>query len=324
MKIVDSQVNLQSTHSMTWRQEIRLERHENFGQILAASETATETEPEMTRVRRLLADLLEAILAALTGRKCRDGELAIVPAERPSPVRERTVRWQLDATEIESESESTSVQGAGWVKTADGKTLAFDYDIRMQSAYVREQKSSQQGEYALHDPLVINFGGGAAELTDLGFAFDLNADGKTERLPGLGNQSGFIALDRNGNGRIDVGTELFGARSGDGFGDLAAYDDDHNGWIDENDAVFSRLSVWRGGTPPDRLESLNHAGVGAICLKRTESPYVVRNDSHELLGEIRASGVWLRQDGLAGSLMQIDLATRPSDDEGRQPEAASP
>lgn len=42
-----------------------------------------------------------------------------------------------------------------------------------------------------------------------------------------------LSLDQNGNGEIDNGTELFGTKSGDGFADLARYDLDYNGWIDE-------------------------------------------------------------------------------------------
>ena len=56
----------------------------------------------------------------------------------------------------------------------------------------------------------------------------------------------FLALDLNGDGRINNGSELFGALSGNGFADLAQYDSDANGWIDENDEIFQRLKVWSG------------------------------------------------------------------------------
>lgn len=55
--------------------------------------------------------------------------------------------------------------------------------------------------------------------------------------------SGFLALDRNQNGVVDDGSELFGTQSGDGFAHLALYDQDSNGWIDANDPVFDKLRI---------------------------------------------------------------------------------
>ena len=54
----------------------------------------------------------------------------------------------------------------------------------------------------------------------------------------LGKGSGFLALDKDGNGKIDDGNELFGTKSSDGFGDLREYDSDGSGWIDENDEIL--------------------------------------------------------------------------------------
>ena len=59
----------------------------------------------------------------------------------------------------------------------------------------------------------------------------------------LGSGSGFLALDKNGNGKIDDGSELFGTKSGDGFADLAEYDSDGNGWIDEKGRVYVLYEV---------------------------------------------------------------------------------
>lgn len=74
--------------------------------------------------------------------------------------------------------------------------------------------------------------------------FDLDCDGKEEEISSLGKGSGFLALDKNGDGIINDGTELFGTKSGDGFADLAEYDEDGNGWIDEDDGIFSQLRIW--------------------------------------------------------------------------------
>ena len=64
-----------------------------------------------------------------------------------------------------------------------------------------------------------------AEVSDQTFYFDLDADGKEEEISVL-NGSGYLALDKNGDGTINDGSELFGTRNGDGFADLAQYDED--------------------------------------------------------------------------------------------------
>ena len=83
-----------------------------------------------------------------------------------------------------------------------------------------------------------------ANLTDQKFFFDIDADGKKDEISELAAGSGYLALDHNNDGKINDGSELFGPESGDGFADLAEYDDDGNGWIDENDAVWKKLKIW--------------------------------------------------------------------------------
>lgn len=64
----------------------------------------------------------------------------------------------------------------------------------------------------------------AASLTERDFAFDIDLDGHADQIAFVGTGSGFLALDRNGDGEINDGSELFGPESGDGFAELAAYD----------------------------------------------------------------------------------------------------
>ena len=81
------------------------------------------------------------------------------------------------------------------------------------------------------------------ELSDQTFYFDLDADGEEEEISML-KGSGYLALDKNEDGIINDGSELFGTGNGDGFADLARYDEDGNGWIDENDSIWSKLKIW--------------------------------------------------------------------------------
>ena len=101
---------------------------------------------------------------------------------------------------------------------------------------------------------------------------------------------------------------LFGARTGDGFAELAALDDDNNGWIDENDAAYAQLSVWtRDSAGVDVLRSLMAADVGAISLARVATPFAVKDANNALQGQVRSSGVYLRESGGVGSVQQVDL-----------------
>jgi len=145
-------------------------------------------------------------------------------------------------------------------------------------------------------------------LQDSRFGFDINADGKAESVPLLAGGSGYLALDLNGNGKIDSGAELFGPASGSGFADLARYDQDGNGWIDSNDPVFGKLKAWT----PDQdgagtLTSLASLGVGALYLGNAATPFALRGAGNASLGAVSGSGLYLTEDGRAGSLQEVDL-----------------
>jgi hypothetical protein len=173
-----------------------------------------------------------------------------------------------------------------------------------------ERKAIDSGKLVvLRDPLVINFDGKAAELSGKRFAFDLDADGMSESIGALVSSSGFLAIDNNGDGRINDGSELFGTRSGNGFADLAAFDGDGNLWLDEADAAFTSLRIWqRDGAGQDTLSTLRDRGVGALYLGSTETPFALNDNENRSLAQIRASGIYLREDGSAGTLQQVDLA----------------
>lgn len=206
------------------------------------------------------------------------------------------------------EREATQFTAEGIVRTADGKDIKLSLELKMSREFASHTSLSVRAGDALKDPLVINFGGTAAQLAQTTFKFDLDADGKTDNMRFVAPGSGFIALDHNGDGRINDGRELFGALSGDGFADLAKHDEDGNGWIDENDAVFPRLLVWsRDGDGSDRLQGLLQHGVGALYLGNADTPFALKDSSNALQGAVRASGIYLREDGGAGTLQQIDL-----------------
>ena len=160
----------------------------------------------------------------------------------------------------------------------------------------------------VQDPIVVNFDGSAASLSDHPFAFDLNNDGRDESISMPGSGSGFLAFDRNGDGRINSGAELFGPGSGDGFGELAAYDTDHTGWIDEGDAIYGDLRLWsKDAAGNDTLASLKEKGVAALSLTRVATPFDLRDPQNNLLGQVQSTGVYLTERGSAGTVQQLNL-----------------
>lgn len=156
---------------------------------------------------------------------------------------------------------------------------------------------------------MINFGASTARLTDTLFEFDMNGDGQTSQFASLGAGSGYLVFDRNGNGKVDDGSELFGPQTGSGFSELAKFDDDGNRWIDANDEVFKSLSVWvQTADGGQALRSLEEVGVQALYVGSVEDQFTLTNPQGVPLGQIKASGIYLTTDGEVRTLEELDLA----------------
>lgn len=208
------------------------------------------------------------------------------------------------------ESETLEFETKGIVKTADGREIDFNMSLEMSREYVEETESITNDTVAIMtDPLVISLNSNPIGVSDQKWKFDIDGDGSKDNISMLSAGSAFLAYDKNGDGKINDGTELFGAKTGNGFAELAEYDDDGNGWIDENDAIYSKLSVWqKDDTGRDKLMGLKEANVGAIFLGNVASEYSLKSDvdnSHN--AQIRKSGMYLSEDGMAQSIQQLDM-----------------
>lgn len=211
---------------------------------------------------------------------------------------------------IHTESERTTFSTAGTVKTADGREISFHVNVGMSREFQsRFTEDLQLARFTLCDPLVINLDGDVADVEDQTFYFDIDADGEKDEISRLGKGSGYLALDKNGDGVINDGSELFGTQSGDGFADLAQYDEDGNGWIDENDAVWDKLKIWcKDENGKDVLYRLADKGVGAICLQKAATDFTLQGQEGRTQGVIRSTGVFLYENGLAGTIQHVDVA----------------
>lgn len=213
----------------------------------------------------------------------------------------------VQLSEASYEQEQLAFVANGQVSTADGREIRFDlgFALNYQKLQLSERLTSSA---ALKDPLVLNLEGLVPGFSSARFEFDLDADGSSESLTQLANNSAFLALDRNGNGQIDDGNELFGARSGNGFAELSALDEDGNGILDEADSGFASLRLYRSDTA---LLTLGDQKIGAIFLNAAATPFMHLGGDQGAQGEspavLRQTGLYLTEDGKAGTVQQIDL-----------------
>ena len=282
---------------------------ENISQTNAADDGLFVLTDEEKGKIKLLSDLIYM----LTGKRIK----FVIPKElkkltlNPRPVTVQRQGWGISyqfSSQVHEE-EKMSFHTNGTVKTADGREIQLDLKLNMSRSFTSSTNISFKAGDALIDPLVINLKGTGTSLGSKSFEFDLDADGKMDRIAFTNEGSGFLALDKNKNGKVDDGTELFGPTMGNGFAELALYDDDQNGWIDENDEVYHNLSIWMredGGEP--QLIALGQAGVGAIYLGHVESAFALKDTANNDLGQIRQSGIFLFENGTAGTIQHVDLA----------------
>ena len=284
--------------------------YQNISEVEGTENDLLELSDEDKRKIKLIEDLL----TYFTGKKVKlriptrfrpeQGRLPVKTAESTA-IQSRGL--QFNYQQLTYESQKMSFSSEGTVKTSDGKEIKFSLDLNMSREFVSRQSISLKAG-AWMDPLAVNFDGTAPGLTDRKYSFDIDCDGRPDQISFLSQGSGFLALDLNSDGKINDGSELFGPKSGDGFSDLAQYDLDGNNWIDENDAIFDKLRIWsKDPDGTDRLLALGEKGIGAIYLGNVDTSFRLKDSGNNSLGEIKKSGIFLREDGTAGTIQHIDL-----------------
>jgi hypothetical protein len=298
------------------------------GRSSVTSESTGETvsHEQQTAMERLVGGVMDKAVIIKNIREKKDMTLADADISLPESsgslntggeIRSAET-WEMSVkrTELHFEEESVNFQSSGEVTTEDGRLIRFSLDLSLDRAFVSRTEEETlvqrwQERINLTDPLVISLDGRAPTLTDATFEFDLDFDGKTEKISFVSSGSGFLAFDKNGDHTINNGSELFGPGTGKGFQELSAFDQDHNNWIDENDAVFSQLSVWtKDENGQDRLISLKDAGIGAISLQSAATGFDLTRADNELQGRLKSTGIFLFENGKAGFIQEMDLASQ--------------
>jgi Ca2+-binding RTX toxin-like protein len=162
------------------------------------------------------------------------------------------------------------------------------------------------------DPLVLDLDGDGIETTGITgnspTLFDHDADGTRTGTGWIKPDDGLVVLDRNGNGLIDSGRELFGdetllpngSKAPDGYAALAQHDANGDGRISSADAVYSQLRIWQdanqdGISQAGELRTLADLGIASIGLQGTQANVDLGNGNSMPL-----QGTFTRMNGSTG------------------------
>jgi Calx-beta domain len=123
---------------------------------------------------------------------------------------------------------------------------------------------------------------------DKGVKFDITNSGEKLSTAWISNADAFLAFDKNGNGKIDSRTELFGGGVGQGFAKLESFDSNYDGLVNAQDARFGKLKVWQdknssGMTDCNELFSLGDVGI--VSLKVDYTSDFTLDAQQNILGE---------------------------------------
>lgn len=155
---------------------------------------SSEGYKSLKSIRELRMALLENIINAFARRNGGGTELTYAPLQQSGG--STTYIRQTVESGFYEEEENTAFVSEGKVITKDGREINFNVSFEMSRSFQASYKTYSESTYVLCDPLVFNFEGNTADITDQKFMFDLDCDGKEEEISSLGKGSGFLALDK--------------------------------------------------------------------------------------------------------------------------------
>ena len=166
---------------------------------------------------------------------------------------------------------------------------------------------------ATADPLVLDLGAPGLDFTSVqdGVSFDINADGRADRMAWTMGEDGILARDLDSSGTIDSGAEVFspwfaGGEHAGSLAALATLDENGDGRIDANDAAYGSLQVWQDANHngvSDAGELTGLAALGITGINLGAAPVNGLVDGQQLL----AAGTFNYADGSTGSYAEVDF-----------------
>jgi hypothetical protein len=236
--------------------------------------------------------------------------------ERRELLQLRPAMWDLIWENMEKKN--------GPMSDAEKQRIQQDVQARSDKMLQQEDEYNRKTFPQTWEPLVLDLDGNTVIRTlsaGDGVYFDFDASGLAEKSGWVGPGEGLLCMDRNGNGTIDNGSELFGDRTllpngqtaADGFQALAALDSNHDGRIDAQDPAYSQLAVWVDYSNPDgicsqpgEMYTLPQLGITAISLNST-TVYITDSE-----GNIEYSvGSFQKADGTTGLIAEYFFQTEP-------------
>ena len=153
--------------------------------------------------------------------------------------------------------------------TTQASSVQLEFKFEFSASVTTTETTVQQG-----DPIVFDLDGDGIELSNYqnGARFDLMGTGRAQQTAFVNGGDAFLALDRNKDGAINSGLELFGEQHGakNGFEELRKFDLNGDGTINRNDAIFNELKLFKdngnGQTEAGELIGLAEAGIDEILL----------------------------------------------------------
>jgi hypothetical protein len=220
-----------------------------------------------------------------------------------------------------------------WLPVDDIAAMTSTQQLAFSSADYAAMTPAQRDALVVSTPIVLDLGtdGVHTLAASQGVSFDLDATGHATTVGWVAPTAGLLVLDLNHDGRINDGSELFGAatvlpngqRAGNGFAALAAQDSNHDHRITAADAQFQSLEVWAdanhdGKTDAGELKSLAELGIVELDLSPADSTTV---DHGNLIGQVSS---YKTGEGQVHQMADVWLAKMPIVAHEAAPSAASP
>lgn len=182
--------------------------------------------------------------------------------------------------------------------------MEFKFEMSLEIRLAVQRLDQQQ------DPIVIDLDGDGIELTSVenGVYFDIRGTGRPVQTAWIKGGDAFLVWDRNGNGVIDNGLELFGDQWGakNGFEELRKLDSNRDGFIGPEDIHFNQLLLWRdngdGISTREELLTLSQVGIERISVNYQDTD--IRTDTGNIISQ---KSFYIRKGGSVGRVANVLL-----------------